>query len=70
MATLEELVAQRDRIQSLLASGIKQIRTEDKWAYYGNAGELRQTLATLNRQIASLQGSGIKTVLFECSKGD
>lgn len=57
MATLAELTARRDALESALASGVLSLREGDKSVTYRSFEEMSQALSDVERQLAAADGT-------------
>lgn len=69
MATLEELIARRDKLEKTRAKGVKTVRFGRDEVTYKSDSEMAVALADLNRQIAASQGRTVRRVRIISNKG-
>lgn len=70
MATLDELIAQRDKLEQARNSGKRRVRIGQSEIEYKTDSEMASALAALNSQIRALQGKKrFGFTYVSCSKG-
>lgn len=71
MATLNELLARRDQLDKLIASGVDQARQGDNSTTLRSLSDLRKTRALVDEQIDELSGTTRRRVryAYQSSKG-
>lgn len=69
MASLEELIAQREKLQKLRAKGVKSVRYGEDSVEYKSDAELATALDDLNRQIAAFTSKPVRQVRIIPGKG-
>ena len=53
--TLEQLIEQRDKLESHLFSGVRRVEFDGAMTEYGSLAEMQAALSQLNGRIADLQ---------------
>lgn len=69
MTTLAELEAQRALLVANRMAGIKRARFDDQEVTYRTDAEMAAAIASIDREIAALQGRRVMTFLPTFSKG-
>ena len=69
MASVAELQAYRDALLKALGSGERAIEYDGKRVEFRNPAELREAIAAVDREIASLGSSRLSEIRFATSKG-
>lgn len=70
MATLEQLLAFRDRLHGARFNGTRAVQDSDgSRIEYRSDSEMAAALAALDREIASVNGRPKSTIHFSTSKG-